>query len=338
MEAHCIALELKYQNHALKYGHSMVLTGKIFASCTSKADSEPTHGSNIDISKIHECKQTLNLSAGKSQSVVAEKADISETSVIVDSQQMKKKADSWKVSLFDEYVNGKNEVVSKSSAVTTTDASDKRQQQSDTRSSTSILATIVIADGNFDFLATEGFVKRFRITVGVAINTKFLNCLQPEWSKYVTMVRQNQFDKVISYDMLYASLVQFKPHVLASTAKKAAKNHDQLALIAHSNAYSSHLHANSSYSPQSYYVTHPSSIVDYNDEFKKCYNCNEKGHYARDCQNPKVFDAKYFREQMLLAMKDEAGSHLRNKNDFMLDNAYGEELLDELTASVMLMA
>ncbi|GJW76279.1 hypothetical protein Tco_0137961 [Tanacetum coccineum] len=70
-----------------------VLTGKIFASCTSKADSEPTHGSNIDISKIHECKQTLNLSAGKSQSVVAEKADISETSVIVDSQQMKKKAD-----------------------------------------------------------------------------------------------------------------------------------------------------------------------------------------------------------------------------------------------------
>ncbi|GKB20715.1 hypothetical protein Tco_0854638 [Tanacetum coccineum] len=42
---------------------------------------------------------------------------------------------------------------------------------------------------------------------------------------------------------------------------------------------------------------------------------------------------------MLLAMKDEAGSHLCNKeNDFMLDNAYGEELLDELAASVMLMA
>ncbi|GJX08445.1 hypothetical protein Tco_0196377, partial [Tanacetum coccineum] len=42
---------------------------------------------------------------------------------------------------------------------------------------------------------------------------------------------------------------------------------------------------------------------------------------------------------MLLAMKDEAGSHLSNEeNDFLLDNAYGEELLDELTASVMLMA
>ncbi|GJS84904.1 retrovirus-related pol polyprotein from transposon TNT 1-94 [Tanacetum coccineum] len=267
--------------------------------------------------------------------------------------------------------------------------------------------------------------------IPMAINTKFLNCLQPKWSKYVTMVCQNQYDKVISYDMLYDSLVQFEPHVLASRAKKAAKNHDLLALIAHSNASSSHLHAKSSYSPQSYYVKHPPSVIDYDDEYQgelqgdsqedkittamillarviyqkfssatnnhlrmssntknqamvqdgrvniqtknagysgianknmgrnrnqmfnagnasdesnqivhriprtdstqskenvQCYNCNEKGHYARDCQKPKVRDAKYFREKMLLVMKDEAGSHLSNEeNDFMLDNAYGEK-------------
>ncbi|GJT58589.1 hypothetical protein Tco_1002122 [Tanacetum coccineum] len=51
-------------------------------------------------------------------------------------------------------------------------------------------------------------------------------------------------------------------------AKKAAKNHDLLALIAHSNASSSHSHANSSYSPQPYYVTHPPSVVDYDDEYQ----------------------------------------------------------------------
>ncbi|GJZ22113.1 hypothetical protein Tco_0559152 [Tanacetum coccineum] len=61
----------------------------ILAPCTSKDDSEPTHGSNVDIPNIHECQQTLDLSAGKSQSMVAEKVDISETSVIVDSQMMK---------------------------------------------------------------------------------------------------------------------------------------------------------------------------------------------------------------------------------------------------------
>ncbi|GJY21742.1 putative RNA-directed DNA polymerase, partial [Tanacetum coccineum] len=119
--------------------------------------------------------------------------------------------------------------------------------------------------------------------IPVAINTKFLNCLQPEWSKYVTMVRQNQFDKVITHDILYDLLVQFKPHVLASRAKKAAKNNDPLALIAHSNASSSHLHANSSYSPESYYVTHPPSIVDYDDEYQ--------GELQGDSQDNKLITA-----------------------------------------------
>ncbi|GJS69666.1 hypothetical protein Tco_0702507 [Tanacetum coccineum] len=44
------------------------------------------------------------------------------------------------------------------------------------------------------------------------------------------------------------------------------------------------------------------------------------------------------RNQMLLAMKDEVGSSLSYKeNDFMLDTSYGEDL-EELTATVMLMA
>ncbi|GJY31062.1 hypothetical protein Tco_0414557 [Tanacetum coccineum] len=42
---------------------------------------------------------------------------------------------------------------------------------------------------------------------------------------------------------------------------------------------------------------------------------------------------------MLLAMKDEAGSNLTNEeNDFLLDSSYGEDTLEELTATVMLMA
>nr|GEV75614.1 hypothetical protein [Tanacetum cinerariifolium] len=75
--------------------------------------------------------------------------------------------------------------------------------------------------------------------ISVSINTQLLNCLQPEWSKYVTMVRHNQTGETVSYDMLYDSLIQSEPHVLASKAKKAAKNHDLLALIAHFNASSS---------------------------------------------------------------------------------------------------
>ncbi|GJV84743.1 hypothetical protein Tco_1524641 [Tanacetum coccineum] len=52
--------------------------------------------------------------------------------------------------LFDEYFNGVNQVVSKSSAITTADASDKRQQQPNSTSSTSTLATTISANGNYD--------------------------------------------------------------------------------------------------------------------------------------------------------------------------------------------
>ncbi|GKF65391.1 hypothetical protein Tco_0191908, partial [Tanacetum coccineum] len=39
---------------------------KVIQSCTGKVDSEPTHGSIVDIPHIHACKQTLGLSAGTS--------------------------------------------------------------------------------------------------------------------------------------------------------------------------------------------------------------------------------------------------------------------------------
>ncbi|GJU93000.1 hypothetical protein Tco_1317756 [Tanacetum coccineum] len=119
---------------------SVVPTGKIFTSCTSKADSEHTHGSSLDISKIHECKQTLDLSAGTS-TIVQIKQSI-DLSVEVPATDMIVMTSMTELEclfdpLFDEYFNGENQVVSKSFAVTSADASDKRQQQHDSSSSTS---------------------------------------------------------------------------------------------------------------------------------------------------------------------------------------------------------
>ncbi|GKA47019.1 retrovirus-related pol polyprotein from transposon TNT 1-94 [Tanacetum coccineum] len=70
----------------------------------------------------------------------------------------------------------------------------------------------------------------------------------------------------------------------------------------------------------------------------QCYNSNARGHYAHDCPKPKVHEAKYFKEQMMMAMKDEVGGNLNDEeNDFMLNNAYGDDTLEELTAAVIMM-
>ncbi|GJU19584.1 hypothetical protein Tco_1152926 [Tanacetum coccineum] len=60
-------LRWKPTGRIFKYvGLRWIPTGKLLASCTSKDNSKPTHGSNVDIPNIHKCKQTLDLSAGTS--------------------------------------------------------------------------------------------------------------------------------------------------------------------------------------------------------------------------------------------------------------------------------
>ncbi|GJX84018.1 retrovirus-related pol polyprotein from transposon TNT 1-94 [Tanacetum coccineum] len=217
-----------------------------------------------------------------------------------------------------------------------------------------------------------------------------------------------------SYDDLFDYLQQFEKLVNASRAKKVEKSHDPLALVAHTGS--------SSRTTTPYYVTHPSSVVDYDDDYQgdavsnnsddpltfamillaraitqrfsnlinnrlrtssntinqaivhgdrvniqsknsrndgrnirhsyvqeesikgtttnvQCYNCSEKGHYARNYPKPRVWDSKYFMEQMLLAKQDEARVILIDEqNDFLFADASRMEEIEELSANICLMA
>ncbi|GKD00208.1 hypothetical protein Tco_1170482 [Tanacetum coccineum] len=134
-------------------GLRWIPTRTLLDSCTSKVHSEPSHGSNVDISKTHKSKQTLDLSTGTSINVQKKQSiDLSRevpTSNMIVTTSMPE-LESLFGPLFDEYFNGENLVVSKSSAVTTADASDKCQQQPDSTSCTSTQATTVTTDGNFN--------------------------------------------------------------------------------------------------------------------------------------------------------------------------------------------
>nr|GEU34535.1 hypothetical protein [Tanacetum cinerariifolium] len=89
----------------------------------------------------------------------------------------------------------------------------------------------------------------------VTINIKFMNSLQLEWLKYVTQVRLAKHLTVDTFDELFDYLQQFEKLVNTSRAKKLEKSHDSLALVAHTGS--------SSRNTSSYYVTHPTSVVDY---------------------------------------------------------------------------
>ncbi|GKB69302.1 integrase, catalytic region, zinc finger, CCHC-type containing protein [Tanacetum coccineum] len=207
-----------------------------------------------------------------------------------------------------------------------------------------------------------------------------------QWIKYVTSVRLAKDLTKDTYDVLFNYLQQYKKLVIASRVKKLEKTHDPLALVAHTSS--------SSRSPPAYYVTHPPSVVDYDDEYQgetfqndpedsltstmmllalvqaarvniqsrnigndgriarnsynvqeestessNFYNCNEKGHYARNCPKPRVQDSKYFMEQMLLVKKDEARVILSNEqNNFLLADEAQMEELEELSVNICMMA
>ncbi|GJS79545.1 hypothetical protein Tco_0729426 [Tanacetum coccineum] len=87
-----------------------------------------------------------------------------------------------------------------------------------------------------------------------------LQSLQPEWLKYVTQVRLAKRLTVDTFDDLFDYLQQFEKLVNVSRAKKLEKSHDPLALVAHTGSSSRNT---------SYYVTHPTSVVDYEDEYQQ---------------------------------------------------------------------
>ncbi|GJS25861.1 gag-pol polyprotein [Tanacetum coccineum] len=121
----------------------------------------------------------------------------------------------------------------------------------------------------------------------VTVNTKFLNCLQPEWLKYVTQVRlakrltEDTYDDLFNYLQQFEKLIttvrrvstvrriktreSFKMKIvyqdyLRDKAKKLEKSHDPLALVAHTGSFPR--------STTPYYITHPSSVVDYDDDYQ----------------------------------------------------------------------
>nr|GEY05568.1 hypothetical protein [Tanacetum cinerariifolium] len=125
--------------------------------------------------------------------------------------------------------------------------------------------------------------------------------LAPEWQRFVTLVKQSQELKTVSYHKLYDILKQHQNEVNEIRAERIARNANPLALVAQQQP--------------------------------------EFGYVARECQKPKrAKDKTYHREKMLLCKQEEAGIQLNAEQADWKDDTDDESDDQELEAHYMYMA
>nr|GFA26891.1 hypothetical protein [Tanacetum cinerariifolium] len=210
------------------------------------------------------------------------------------------------------------------------------------------------------------------------VNIQFLLQLQTEWQRFVTLVKQSQELKTVSYHKLYDILKQHQNEVNEIRAERLACTANPLALVAqqqpvyHPQNHSTHYTQN--YSTRSQQATtrnRGKAIVNslppiYNQEptmvpeddkianqdnsprinrgtrydNQRIVNvAGARENVARECQKLKrAKDAAYHKEKMLLCKQEEAGFQLNAKQADWRDDTDDEPEDQELEAHYMYMA
>nr|GEZ03029.1 hypothetical protein [Tanacetum cinerariifolium] len=180
------------------------------------------------------------------------------------------------------------------------------------------------------------------------VNVQFLLQLQPEWQRFVTLVKQSQELKTVSYHKLYDILKQHQHEVNEIRAEKIARVANPLTLVAqqqpvyHPQNHPTHYIQNSQ--PDHNKLLHRTEekqlSILYNPSMIKNLLWLLKMMKLRECQKPKrAKDAAYHREKMLLCKQEEAGIQLNAEQTDWRDDTNDDELEDqELEAHYMYMA
>ncbi|GKB76883.1 ribonuclease H-like domain-containing protein [Tanacetum coccineum] len=152
----------------------------------------------------------------------------------------------------------------------------------------------------------------------IASNLKFLNNLQPKWSRHVTIVHQTKALHTIDYTQLYDFLKynqkegnQFRQYVGQNVKNRVVQNAvpnlgvqnvgNQNGLIVVP------LITNQNGNGNVVATQAEGNAIGNNGNQIRCYNCRGLGHLARNCTvKRRRRDAAYLQTQLLIAQKEEA--------------------------------
>nr|GEU38782.1 hypothetical protein [Tanacetum cinerariifolium] len=187
-----------------------------------------------------------------------------------------------------------------------------------------------------DLKQNEHFPKK------IASNLKFLNNLQPEWSRHVTILHQTKDLHTVDYTQLYDFLKYNQKENVENQVIQNAVQNPRTQNVGNQNGLIG-VPGNANQNPNGngnlVAARAESNATGHNGNQIRCYNYKGVGHFARNCTvKPKRMDAAYLQTQLLIAQKEEAGIQLQAKEFDLMAAVADLDEIEEVNANCILMA
>ncbi|GJS73965.1 integrase, catalytic region, zinc finger, CCHC-type containing protein [Tanacetum coccineum] len=181
------------------------------------------------------------------------------------------------------------------------------------------------------------------------VNVQFLQQLQPEWSRFVTVVKQRQaidqspYTSCLTSEVITTSGTKTSkidaPSYMQSSSKRpsASTRHKGKEIAKPVTPQSESVSKEDRHTVAGARETVGSPVVQKTGI--QCFNCKGFGHYARECRKPKrVKDYAYHKEKMMMCKQAEQGVPLQAEQADWLEDTDEEIDEQELEAHYSYMA
>ncbi|GJS96042.1 hypothetical protein Tco_0803010 [Tanacetum coccineum] len=171
----------------------------------------------------------------------------------------------------------------------------------------------------------------------IASNLKFLNNLQLEWSRHVTIIHQTKHLHTADYTQLYDFLKYNQKEVVQNAVQNSGVQNvgNQNGLIVVPGIANQNPNGNGNVVA----ARAEGNAIRNNGNQIRCYNSRGLGHLTRNCTlRPRRRDVAYLQTQLLIAQKEEAGIQFQAEEFDLMAAAADLDEIEAVNANYILMA